>query len=536
MDSVFLGGRVLTMDHYNARAEAVAVDNGKIKAVGDTEEIKKVIGRGTTVVQLEGRALLPGFIDTHNHFSLTSFSPAYIDCRTPPHHSKSGVLKSIEAAAIGAPAGRWLTGYGFGSRAMKDPRGLMRWELDEAAPDNPVCILDSSVHACFANSAALALAGIDRTTPDPSRGRILREKNGEPNGILWESAMNPMFALSINAYMDRCGDDVPGLVHANCMRHLSYGITSVGDALVSPDVGEMYRRVDSLNKLPFTVHQMIGGDRFYDPPEKMAAGDIDDGQVSDRLRGGTIKLFVDPVFPSYALFRYSESGSVEPVGDPNYTQEEVERLVTAAHRRGLQVALHCIGTRAIEMGLDAIEKAQRLHPLENPRFRIEHFTLPTKIQIDRARSLGVVVCSQPPFVFTYGARYLDVVDEMGGDIRILPFQTMLSQGLRVAASADSPCAPVEPLLGLYAAVTRLPRSGGPSIVPEEAVSPMDGLRMYTIDAAYAMGRDAETGSLEPGKRADMVVLSHDPTKVDPLFIRDISVEQTYVDGECVYRR
>jgi predicted amidohydrolase YtcJ len=478
---------------------------------------------------------LPGFIDTHNHFSLTSFSPAYIDCRTPPQQSISGVLKSIEAAAKGAPKGRWLTGYGFGSRSMREARGITRWELDEAAPDNPVCVLDASVHACFANSAALALAGIDRTTPDPPRGRILRETEGEPNGTLWESAMNPMFALSISAYLDRYGDDVPGLVHANCMRHLSYGITGVGDALVTPEVREMYLRADSRNRLPFTVHQMTGGDRFYDPPEKMAAGDIDDGQVSDRLRGGTIKLFVDPVFPSYAMFRYRPSGSVEPVGVPNYSQEEVDRLVTAAHRRGLQVALHCIGTRAIEMGLDAFENAQRLHPRENPRFRIEHFTLPTMSQIDRAGSLGVVVCSQPPFIFTNGGRYLDVVGDMGGDIRILPFQTMLSSGVRVAASADSPCAPVEPLLGLYAAVTRLPRGGGPPIKPEEAVSPIDGLRMYTINAAYAMGRDAETGSLEPGKRADMVVLSNDPTEVDPVFIPDITVEQTYVDGECLYR-
>ncbi len=536
MESIFIGGNVLTMDDKNNRAKAVAVDNGKIAVIGDSEEIARLADPGTTIVQLAGRTLIPGFIDTHNHFSITTFSPGYVDCRIPPHHSIPGVLKSIEAAATGTPMGRWLQGFGFSSRAVKEGRGMTRWELDEAAPNNPVCILDSSVHACFANSSALALAGIDRDTPDSPGGQILRDTDGEPNGTLWESAMNPVFSLSIGAYLNYYGDSVTDLVQANCMRHLSFGITSVGDALVTPEAGNMYRRADKDKKLPLAIHQMIGGDRFYDPPEALAAGKISDGQVSDRLRGGTIKLFVDPVFPSYAMFRYTPSGAIEPVGEPNYTQAELDRLVTAAHRRGLQVALHCIGTRAIEMGLNTFENAQRLHPRENPRFRIEHFTLPTLSQIARAGSLGVLVCSQPSFVFAYGDRYLQVAEDMGGNIRSLPFQTMLSAGVRIAASADSPCTPVEPLLGLYAATTRLPRSGGPPTTPEESVSPMDGLRMYTIDAAHAMGRDQETGSLETGKRADMVVLSNDPTEVDPVFIRDIAVEQTYVDGKCLYQR
>jgi predicted amidohydrolase YtcJ len=237
-----------------------------------------------------------------------------------------------------------------------------------------------------------------------------------------------------------------------------------------------------------------------------------------------------------ALMRYPACGEIEYLGEPNYTQDEVNHLVLSAHQRGLQVAIHCLGTWAIEQALHAFAHAQKTHPRADPRFRIEHFCLPSVAQMQRAQSLGVVACVQPPFVFTNGERYAQRAQEMGGDVRGLPFQTMLSAGMMVAATSDSPCAPVEPLLGLYAMVTRQTRSGGTPVGPEEAVDPLDGLRMYTINAAYAMGRDGEVGSLELGKRADMVVLSHDPTVVDPAFLRDVTVEQTYVEGQCLYQR
>jgi len=536
MDLVLLGGNVLAMDNRNTRAEAVAVDNGRITAIGASAEIAKRIGAETTVVHLTGRTLLPGFIDVHNHFSLTTFALGSVDCRVPPQRRITSVLESIAAAAKATLPGRLLWGWGFNIRLIEENRAMTRWELDEAAPDNPVCIMDSSVHACYANSSALALAGINRNSSDPPHGRILRGANGEPNGTLWESAMNPVYALAMGAYLDYYGDAVADLVHANAMRHLACGITSVGDALVTPEAAAMYRLADARKKLPIAVHQMLGGVQFYRPPEEVATGKIDGGHVSDRLRGGTVKIFMDPVFPSYALLRYSSGGRIEPVGEPCYTQDEVNHLVVSSHQRGLQVAIHCLGTWAIEQALAAFEHAQGVHPRETPRFRIEHFTLPTLSQIRRAKSLGVIACTQPPFVFTNGDRYAQTAKEMGGDVRALPFQTMLSEGMIVAASADNPCAPVEPLLGLYAMVTRQPRSGGPPAVPEEAVAPMDGLRMYTISAAHAMDRDSEVGSLEPEKRADMVVLSHDPTAVNPVYIRDVAVEQTYIDGKCLYQR
>ncbi|GIX47797.1 MAG: hypothetical protein KatS3mg131_2008 [Candidatus Tectimicrobiota bacterium] len=536
MDLVLTGGTVLTMDRHHPRAEAVAVQGGRIAAVGLAAEIANLIGPTTTVVDLAGRALLPGFLDPHHHFSITAFEPVAVDCRTPPHERLSSILAAIAAAARSAPRGQWIRGWGLRTFLLREKRAPTRWELDEVAPHHPVCLLDGSVHACYVNSAALALAGIDRYTPDPPHGQYLRDTRGELTGTLWESAMNAVYTLSLQAYLDRFGDGVADLLAAACRRLLACGITGVGDALVTPEAARLYRLAEAQHKLPLVVHQLFGGRHFFAPPQEVARGDVDTSDVSDRLRGNTMKLFLDPAFPTYALMRPHPCGGVEHYGERYYTQDELDALVLAAHRRGLQVALHCLGNGAVEMALNACERALREHPRAEPRFRIEHFTLATPAQMRRARDLGVIAVVQPPFVYTRGEAYRRTAQEVGGEVRPLAFGSMLAAGLTVAASSDSPCAPVEPLLGLYALVTRRHRDEAAPIAPEEAVGPLEGLRLYTLNAAYALRRDHEVGSLEVGKRADMVVLSHDPTAVDPEFLRDITVEQTYVDGVRVYQR
>jgi len=536
MDLVLMGGNVLTMDVRNSRAEALAVQGGKIAAVGTNAEVSKLVGENTKVVHLAGRTLLPAFIDPHNHFSINAFEPVSVDCSVPPHATIGSIKDAISAAAKDLPAGRWLRGWGFRSGRLQENRAITRWELDEVAPDNPVRIMDGSVHACYANSAALGLAGIGRETPDPPHGRIVREANGEPNGTLWEGAMDPVYNLSLRAYLDHYGDHVGELVHHNCLRHLACGIASVGDALVVPEAAELYRVADSQHKIPITLHQMLGADGFFAPPQRVSNGELGDGNVSDRLRGGTMKMFMDPVFPSSAYTRHHAHGAAEEMGQIYYTQEEADILVSQAHRRGMQVAIHCLGNRAVDRALNAFQNALKEHPSEEPRFRIEHFTITSLLQIQRARSLGVVAVVQPGFHFTGGERYRDRMVELGGDVRALPLRSMLSEGLVVAGSSDYPCGPLSPLTGLYAIVTRRTQQGGEPVTPEEAVGAMDGLRMYTITAAYAMGRENEAGSLENGKRADIVVLSHDPTAVDPGYIREIAVEQTYVEGRLLYQR
>ncbi len=536
LDKALLGGNVLTMNEGAPRVEAVGFEKGKIVAAGATAEVSKMVGSDTQVVHLAGRTVIPGFVDPHNHFSFTTFQPVSVDCSVPPHVSINGVLDAIGAAAKSAPPGQWIWGWGFNARAMEGHRRITRKQLDEVAPDNPVTIEDSSVHAAYANTAALRLAGIDRNTPDPDHGQILRDDNGEPDGTLWEEALNSVYNLSLRAHLEQYGDYAVDLVRQNCQRYMAAGITSVGDALVLPEAAEMYRQADTLGKLPFRMHQMLGGDGFVSAPSRVASGDTGDGNVSDRLRGGTMKIFMDPVFPSPALIQEHPHGDHEHIGARYYTQEEADIIVLAAHRRGLQVAIHCLGTWSIEQALNAFEAALKAHPVSEPRFRIEHYSLPTLEQIRRTASMGVVSVMQPAFVYTGAVRGQERAEELGGGALVFPFKTMLAEGVTVAASSDFPCAPLEPLTGIYAVVTRKTRLGEGPIVPDEAVTPLEALKMYTLNAAYAMNREHEVGSIETGKRADLAVLSHDPTSVDPDFIREISVEQTYVDGELLHNR
>ena len=535
MDLVLLGGNVLTMDGRDTRAQAVAIEDGRIAAVGSSAEIAQLVGEGTRVVHLAGRTLTPSFSDPHNHFSMTTFEPVSVDCRMPPLDSIRGVLDAIEATASDALRGQWI--WGLGTSDSHGGRRLTRWELDEAAPDNPVCIMDYSYHGCYANSAALNLAGIDRDTPDPHKGWILRDENGEPSGTLWERAMDPVHTLSMRAHIEHYGEDaVADLVHQNAMRHLSHGITSVGDALVMPESAEMYRITDRRKKLPIVIHQMRGGDHFFSPPEEAAIGGFPDDNVSDRLRGGIVKIFMDPVFPLYGMVRHHPHGHNEQVGVVYYTQEEADRLVLSATERGLQVAIHCIGNVAIEQALNAFETAIKAHAPQDPRFRIEHFMFPDLAQIKRAASMGVIISHQPAFLRTIGELFEHTVEFMDLDAAAYPVRTMLDAGGPLAAGSDFPCSPVAPLTGLYAMASRTRELDGLKVAPDEAVSAMDGLKMYTRGSAHALFRDDEVGSLEKGKRADMVVLSHDPTAVDPDYIEKIDVQQTYVDGELLFER
>jgi len=535
VDLVLLGGNVVTMDTSRPRASALAVQDGKIVALGASEELARLVDPGTEVVQLSGRAVLPGFVDPHNHFSMTVFEPVSVDCRIPPLAGKPGVLDAIAAAAAGALPGRWIWGLGYSARGGIAPSQLTRGDLDEVAPNNPVCVIDSSVHACYANSAALALAGIDRSTPDPDGGRILRDANGEADGPLWERAMNGVHQQSMAALIDYYGEDaVADLVHQNAMRHLAHGITSVGDANVMPESATMYRLADARGKLPIVMHQMRAGDQFFAPPEKAAHGAFSDDDVSDRLRGGTVKIFMDPVFPENAGLRIHPDGRREQLGRPYYTQAQADELVLAAAERGLQVAIHCLGTWAIEQALNALEGALRKFPASDVRHRIEHFSAPTREHMQRSSSLGITAVHQPPFLYTFGERAAATLAERGIDAPPAAMRSMLDAGMSVAASSDFPCAPLEPLIGLYSIVSRRTRSGV-IVAPEEALDAMEALRLYTLGGARAMNRDHEVGTLEVGKRADMVVLSHDPTAVAPEFIREIVVQQTYVDGKRLYQ-
>ena len=537
------GGTVHTIDASMSSAQAVAIRDGRIAAVGSVRSVTEKVGPGARVIDLEGRCVVPGFIDAHNHFGVTVFSPVSVDCKIPPGDSRDAVLAKIEAAAANAVPGQWIRGFGFTARmgnsaAPNAAEPLTRWELDEVAPGNPVYVMASSYHACFANSVALKLGGVTTETPDPPMGTIVRDADGEPSGVLWENAIDPVHGFALQTQLDDLGPDaVADLVLQNAKRHFEYGVTTVADAAVIPQTAQALESADQQGKLPIAVVQLRTGDTFVGHPQRAIDGAfLKTDNISDRLRGGGAKIFMDPVYPAMAHFKRRGDGSIKNIGSCNYSQDEANRLLATAAENDVSVAIHCLGSRSIDRALGAIAYAVRYVPNTRARPRLEHFSMATRSQLLRGAALGVTLSYQPAFLYTHGELNRDARIATGIDADQIPMRTLIDAGARLAAGSDDPCAPLDPLVGLYAMVTRRTRSGGGPIAESERITVAEGLTMYTHGSAYALFREHEVGSIETGKRADIVVLNRDPEQVPPQDILDIRVEATYVDGHLVYER
>ncbi len=518
------------MDPRTPVADHVLVRDGRIAEVGMAGPALASLAERAIVVELDGRALAPGFVDPHNHFSFAALEPRMVDCRTPPLESLAEVLDLLRSAAAAAPPAAWVRGWGFHESQVREQRNPTRQELDEACPENPVFVVDASYHAGYANSAALAIAGITRDTPDPPRGAIERDRHGEPTGTLLEAASDLPQSESVRELLRRAPDNGIELLTAAGHRHLALGITAVGDALVTPDGAQLYADAARADALPLTVVRIHGGRTFFAPPriDAQSAAEIHRAE-GPRLRGGAVKIFMDPAYPSPAVDRPCGPGCIEHAGHTNYSAEEVEALVLAAAEADLDVVIHCGGNRAVDHALGAFAAVRRLHGDRDLRLRVEHAFIAHSSQAQRMAELGVSLVSQPGLGAAFGELFDDWRGRHDGTLQLFPVRSMIDAGVRVAASSDNPCGgALDPLAVMRSAVDRRTHAGG-EVEPQEAVSPADALRMYTAEAAAACGLEDDCGRIAPGLRADLVVLSCDPTE-SPAALDRARVVAAYVDG------
>jgi predicted amidohydrolase YtcJ len=537
IEALFVNGRILTMDRARPEVVAVAVAGGKVLAAGSSAELLAQRDRDTEVIDLGGRFACPAFIDPHNHFSLNALAPLEVDCRTPPLASISQLIERIRETAQELPQGAWVRGHGYDEEHLKERRHPTRAELDEAAPDHPVVLVHWSVHRCALNSVALDALGIGRETADPPGGWIVRGPDSVPTGTLYETATNPAQARSIAAYTERYDGQASTLLEANARRYHAAGITAVGDAYVSPALARLYSHA------PFMSLRVIGykgsADGLFAPPDpafeirgSTRRGWPDDVHpISRRLLQG-IKLFTDGGGNTTATTLRGEHAH-RGAARLFYGQEALDALVAEAHGRGLQVAIHAAGDMAVHMALAAMERARQANPRIEPRFRIEHGVVLSDDLIRRLRDAGAVLVVQPVSVYYHADKLASA--PLADGLRQLPLRDLLDAGVPVALSSDSPCYPMDPLFGIWAAITRATQSGGVS-APDQRISVEEALRAATCTAARALGLEDERGSLTPGKAADLVVLSDDPRALPPDTIRSVSVEATYRGGLCAYDR
>ena len=504
MIHLLVNATVLTMDASLPVAQALAVKDGRIVEVGGTDEVLWLREDDYEVIDLAGRTVVPGFVDPHNHFSIGAFETLWADCRAA--RSVADLQQTLAAAASDTPAGAWVRGVGYDHHLIG--AHPTRGDLDAAVPDRPALVMHFSHHQCVANSRALAEAGIARGTPDPPGGEIARDKSGEPTGLLFERALSRAETASREAWEARFTE----VARAASRRYAALGITAIQDAAVTPAMARRYAEARAAGALAIEVDEVMVASRgWFERPDDAAPG--------------SLKIFVDGGYR--CAMRVSRDGMPRTSGFLFYTREELAALLLAAWRAGRDVVCHAIGNLGLETAVGAIEDAVRAMPEGRARVRIDHAIFLTAELIARIAVLGIWVVAQPSFLWDAHA----TVSATPPDPAILqrPFASVARAGVSQAFSSDYPCGSNAPLVGIAAAVTRTSRQGRVA-APEEAISVSAALEAYTLGAARAARIDAVAGSLEPGKRADLLVLSTNPLECPATDLASIQVLETWMKG------
>jgi hypothetical protein len=527
LDTLLFNGNILTMESVG-RASAVAFgaigfNNGRIAAVGDTKALLAQAAAQTVLYDLQGRTVVPGFIDAHAHiWKIGHLLTTMLDLRRVA--SIEDLCAAVRQRDTQLPRGDWLQGRGFNEAALAERRKPTRDDLDQAVPGRPVVLTRTCGHIFAVNSAALKLAGITAQTQAPVGGVIERDENGQPNGILHETAMG----LITRVMPPPTAADYAKMILAALEHQLSLGITSSADCGVAPELLEVYLELDRQGALPARVLVMplrrVDGRK--DPVPLPAK------RVSDRLRVDTVKFLADGGLSGATAalsVRYRHS---DTKGTLRFDEEDLRALCQESHDQGWRIATHAIGDVAIDQVL-RIYEGLGPHP-EGLAHRIEHFGLPSEVQLKRAAKLGVISAPQTIFIRELGRNFLEFVPDQFLP-RTYPIRAMLDAGLTVALSSDAPVVEDDnPLAGMSAAITRRSKEGV-AIAPEQSISAQEALYAYTMGGAIASGDAANRGSIHPGKWADVAVLSADPLTTDPAALMDIRVEMTFVAGSKVYQ-
>jgi predicted amidohydrolase YtcJ len=542
-DLLFVNGNVLTMDPGRPRATAVAVAGGRIHSLpGDPASAVPASTQAAQAVDLHGATLLPGFHDAHNHMAWFGLSLAEVDLRSPGVGSLAELYAAVARRAETVAPGEWVVGSGYDQNKIGGHPGLDA--LDRAAPGRRVWLRHASGHMCVVNSPVLADLGVaPGTVPDVPGGRVVTDAAGRPTGLLQERAqelvgrlVNPYPVATLADAIDRAG-----------ARYLAEGITSCTEAGIgggwighSPVELAAYQAARDQGRLRVRVELMVASDVLH-PLAAHASDGLDlgldlglrTGFGDDWLRLGAVKIFSDGSLVGRTAAMHEPFADTP--GEAGYLQADADSLldtIVAAHRAGWQVATHAVGDRAIDLALDGYARALAECPRPDARHRIEHFAVSRPDQVARAAELGVIAVPQGRFATEIGDGMLAAL----GPARhgwLYRHRSLLEAGLTLPGSSDRPVALGAPLLGIHDMVNRRTGSGAP-YNPGEAITAEQALRAYTYGSAYASHQEGVKGSITPGKLADLVVLSEDPSAVSSEAIGGIEVLATFVGGRCGY--
>lgn len=525
----FINGKVYTVNVKQPLAQAVLIEGNKIIFVGSNEEAKKLIDKSTEVIDLQGKLMLPGFIDDHVHFTSGGFYLQGIDLRPA---KSTAELRAILKKYAEKHKGKWITGGNWDHEAWEVKDLPTKEMIDDITPNTPVFVDRFDGHMALANSFALKLAKITKDTPSPEGGLIVKDpKTGEPTGILKDNAMSLIYSIIPSATeQETYNAAITALNHAK-----ELGVTSVQDITYSQDLA-VYKKLDKEGKLTCRIYTRMPISEY----QKLVKDNIKVGSGSDKLKLGSLKAFADgSLGSSTAWFFEPYHQDTTTVGLPMdiITDGSLRKWALDADRNGLQLSVHAIGDRANNYMLNLFKEIIETNPKWDRRFRIEHAQHVRFEDIPRFAELGVIASVQPYHCIDDGVW----AEKRIGPERIkytYPFRIFLDNSVMLCFGTDWTVAPLNPLLGIYAAVTRrtLDDKNPDGWIPDQKISVEEAIKCYTINSAYAAFEENVKGSIEVGKLADLVVLSDDILTIDPVRIKDVIVEMTVFDGKVIYKK
>ena len=517
-DLVLIGGNILTMNSSQPSAEAVAIRGDRIVRVGTNAEIRQLIGKTTKIIQLKGKTVVPGFIDTHIH--VTDFGRLLSWIELGDVKSIIEMQKRLKTRVAKLPKGKWLLGHGLDPSCFTEKRLPTRFDLDIVSSDNPVVFYYQSGQVCLVNSKALDLANVTSATDVPQGGVIDRDvETGELTGVLRETATNLIWSV----IPEPSEAELVEATSLACEKIVEAGVTSVHWMVLAPIELSIIQKLHAQDKLPHRIYVVVPVNLL----NKIACFKSTDN-LALTVGGAVISIDGYLAAKTASLFYPYTDGSES--GKLLCTLEEMKSSAERILEIGLQLIMHAVGDKAIEAALTTVDEISTVFSRKDLRIRIEQGAVLNRELISRIKKKCVIVSVQPNVIASEFSVW-SAIENLGPDRSswLYPLKTLLKNGILVIGGSDCPMEPLNPLLGIQAVVTR-------GAFSEEQVTVEEALRMYTIDAAYSSNEENIKGSVETGKLADLTVLSDNPKKMLKSKIENIRVEMTIVGGKVIHSR
>ena len=536
VDLIFFGGHIITMHEEDPLNEAVAIHNSKISSIGKKDEIMKLRTWKTKLVDLQGRTLMPGFIEAHCHPIATAILSQVVDISGFNSNSRSEILNTIRVAVKKASPGEWILAFGWDPVLVPDLHKPTLSELDSISTNTPIFILTQMMHHAFVNSAVYKAAGITIETPNPTGGGVFQKDNqGNLNGIVYEFS-------ALQYILDKMPKTPQGtaelLLNLQYTKYAKAGYTSISVLGPVNIAGNPLQFMENLSYNGSPVRSYV-----YPIKKQLDSSTYSNGYGNHFFKIKGVKLYMDgSPYTGGAAFSEPYLNTDLTLnriglkknhrGSTNFTEDSLLTTLTYYHTNNYQIAIHAQGEIAIQGILDAFTKILYKYPRSNHRHRIEHNALITKEQIAQAKQLGLTLSFFIDHIYYYGDQLEYIVGSKRAE-RFMPIQSAISAGHHTTIHTDNPATPIDPFRAISTAVTRKTKNDKFILGKDERISAYDALKAITINAAWQLFEEQNRGSITIGKSADLVILSHNPLETINKEIKNINVISTWIDGKQV---